>query len=259
MHHSLPQWKISIPSHPWSKSGRRIESLCRKALYDFNMIEEKDHTIAIALSGGKDSLSLLFLLHAISGRGFPPFKLHAMTVSGAYSCGPSIATDYIQKVCLHLGIPLDILVQQGAPPTECYGCSRTRRSLLFKRAHELGISKIAFGHHRDDSIQTLLLNLLHKGEFAANLPKVPMHLFGIEIIRPLIYVPEEDIIAFAKQNNFLRIMCQCPIGAQSQRAVTKKILESLESHFPNTRKNLMHASLRYGSDKAKSIRMEPSL
>ena len=83
----------------------------------------------------------------------------------------------------------------------------------------MGATTIAFGHHQDDSAQTLLLNLLHKAEFAGNLPKVPMHDYGITIIRPMIYVDEDSLRTFAKQYGFARITCQCPVGQKSKRKI----------------------------------------
>lgn len=114
----------------------------------------------------------------------------------------------------------------------------------------MGASTIAFGHHRDDSIQTLLMNLLHKGEFAANLPKIKMEDYGVTIIRPLIYIPENAIKKFASQYGFARIMCQCPVGQQSLRRKVDELIDSMEGLFPNVRDNLSQASLRYGSKKA---------
>jgi tRNA(Ile)-lysidine synthase TilS/MesJ len=132
----------------------------------------------------------------------------------------------------------------------CYSCSRERRSLIFNAAKERGIHTVAFGHHRDDSIQTLLLNLLHKAEFAANLPKVPMIDYGITIIRPLIFIPETSIKQFAAHYGFARILCQCPVGQNSMRKKTEELIKEMESLFPNARENLAQASLHYGSDKA---------
>jgi tRNA(Ile)-lysidine synthase TilS/MesJ len=109
---------------------------------------------------------------------------------------------------------------------------------------------VAFGHHRDDSAQTLLLNLLHKAEFAANLPKVPMHDYGVTIVRPLIYVAEAALREFAKQYGFARITCQCPVGQHSKRRVVEEWIQSIEPHFPHVRSNLAKAALLYGSDKA---------
>lgn len=244
--------KVHVPlaCPPWTGVGKKLESLCRKALYEFGLLEGVDH-IAVALSGGKDSLTLLYLLAALSGRGFPPFKITAIHVEGAFSCGPSIGENFLKGICEKL--QLDYVVcsaELKQEDLECYSCSRTRRSLLFQAAKERGIQTIAFGHHRDDSIQTLLMNLLHKAEFAALLPKVPMLDYGITIIRPLIFAEEQEIISFAQMYGFSRISCQCPVGAVSLRQKTKQLISQLETLYPNARQNLSQASFQYGSQKA---------
>ena len=154
-------------------------------------------------------------------------------------------------ICNKLKIPL--LLRESTQKREtlaCYRCSRERRKLIFEAAKEQGFSHIAFGHHQDDSTQTLLLNLLHKGEFAANLPKVPMHDYGVTIIRPFIYVPEKEIVHFAKQYGFARITCQCPVGQHSKRGVVKRLLKQMEEDFPHAASNLAQAAHMYGSTKA---------
>jgi len=233
----------------FTRIGKRLESLCRKALYEYKLVESKK--IAIALSGGKDSLTLAYLLSKISGKGFPLLDLHAIHVSGEFSCGPAITENYLKEICDTLHIPLTIVESKQKRETlACYSCSRERRRLLFHKAKDLEFQTIAFGHHLDDSIQTLLMNLLHKGEFAANLTKIYMHDYDITIIRPLIYVFEKDILSFAKTNGFARIMCQCPIGQKSKRNDTKILIENMEKLFPNARNNLAIASREYGSKKA---------
>lgn len=229
--------------------GRRLESLVRKAVLKFNLLDSP--RLAIALSGGKDSLALLYLLKTLSGRGFPPFELHAIHVTGKFSCGPMVTLGYLTDVCKTLDVPLSVVSsEQQMDKLECYSCSRERRRLLFSKAKELGFSTIAFGHHRDDSIETLLMNLLQKGEFAANLPKVPMIDYGVTIIRPLILISEKDIISFAKSNDFMRIVCQCPVGQKSRRKDVKNLITEMEEYFPHVRENLAHAAMNYGSDKA---------
>jgi tRNA(Ile)-lysidine synthase TilS/MesJ len=94
------------------------------------------------------------------------------------------------------------------------------------------------------------MNLLHKAEFASNLPKVPMHDYGVTVIRPLIFISEQEIRTFADQHRFSRIVCQCPVGQTSLRRKVKEIITGLEETFPNARENLSQASLHYGSDKA---------
>jgi tRNA(Ile)-lysidine synthase TilS/MesJ len=231
--------------------GKELESRLRKALFDFSMLEKGIEKISIALSGGKDSLALLFLLHSIRGRGFPLFEIHAIHVGGEFSCGAGIEEGFLRTICRELEVNFIVRYStQKREDLECYRCSRERRKLIFEAAKEAGATTVAFGHHRDDSAQTLLLNLFHKAEFAANLPKVPMHDYGVTIIRPLIYVDEESLRTFAKQYGFARISCQCPVGQNSKRKVVDQILKDIEAHFPHVRGNLAKAGLMYGSDKA---------
>jgi tRNA(Ile)-lysidine synthase TilS/MesJ len=235
---------------PWTRLGRKLESLCRKALYEFKLVEGVSK-VAVALSGGKDSLSLLYLLKAISGRGFPPFDIAAIHVGGPFSCGAGVSESFLKGICKELNIPFySCASTQEQQTLECYSCSRERRSLIFNKAKTLGATTIAFGHHRDDNVQTLLMNLLHKAEFAGMLPKVPMHDYGVTIIRPLIFAKEEEIQEFAAMYGFARVTCQCPVGQNSMRKQTKDLLKQIENCFPNARENLSYASLTYGSEKA---------
>ncbi len=246
--HTAFRSPISLATPPWTRLGKLMESQCRRALLEFDLLENK-RDIGLALSGGKDSLTLLFLLAAIQGKGLPPFNLHGFHVSGAFSCGPSIQTNYLKKVCDAMNIPLHISYVEKTP-TACYPCSRKRRSLLFSMAKKCNIDTLAFGHHQDDSNQTLLLNLFQKGEFAANLPKVHMQKYKITIVRPLIYISEQSIIAFAKLHQFLRITCQCPIGQTSYRKKVATLIDQAEILFPHLKKNLSRASKKYGDNKA---------
>lgn len=237
-------------SPPWTQIGKRIESITRKALFDFQLLEGVTR-LSIALSGGKDSITLLVMLKAILGRGFPDFPLHAIHVTGEFSCGASVQESFLKSICNKLEVPLTVRKsKQKLETLACYRCSRERRKLIFKAAKEVGAPFVAFGHHEDDSIQTLLMNLLHKGEFSANLPKVPMHDYGVTIIRPLLYVPEKAIYEFAKLHGYARITCQCPVGQGSKRMEVKSLLKDLETIFPNAQKNLARAALKYGSTKA---------
>ncbi len=242
--------EIPITAPPWPGVGKRLETLCRKALHQFDLLEGSDK-VGVALSGGKDSLALLFLLHAIQGRGFPELKIYAFHVEGEYSCGAGVSKKYLEGICNQLDVPLiTCLSKQTLDTLECYRCSRERRSLIFEAAKKEGVTLIALGHHRDDSIQTLMMNLLHKGEFADMLPKVPMLKYGVTLIRPLIHIPEQLIIEFARQHKFARVTCQCPLGSRSNRKKTDELINLMEDVFPHARKNLASAGLNYASDKA---------
>lgn len=242
---------IPIAKPPWTRLGKKLESAFRKALFEYDLIEGEDTHIAVALSGGKDSLTLLYLLCAVSGLGFPKLKISAIHVTGAFTCGASIQPSYLKELTRALGVELIIKEQkQKEEDLSCYPCSRKRRRLLFQGAKEVGATKIAFGHHQDDFTQTLLMNLFHKGEFASNLPKVYMKHYEMTIIRPLIYITEKEILNFANHYGFHRIVCRCPVGQNSMRKKTDHLLNYIEKKFPNVRSNLALAGRVYGSDKA---------
>lgn len=240
---------LALP--PWNRRGKKLESAIRKALYDYGMLEGASK-LAVALSGGKDSLTLLFMLKAILGRGFPLLDLYAIHVGGEFSCGASVQENFLRSLCEQLEIPLIIRTStQKRETLECYTCSRERRRLIFEAAKSVGATTIAFGHHRDDNAQTLLLNLFHKGEFAGNLPKLEMVDYGVTLIRPLIGSSEEEIRHFAKEYGFARVTCQCPVGQNSMRKKVDRLLDDIEALFPNVRANVAQAGLLYGSDKAR--------
>ena len=242
---------LPLAKPPWTKLGRRLESMTRKALYEHHMLDGVSK-VALALSGGKDSLTLLFLLKAISGRGFPELEITAIHVTGEFSCGAGVDLPFLKAICYQMEVPL--LIRESTQKREglaCYSCSRERRRLIFDAAKEVGATTIAFGHHREDHIQTLLMNLLHKGEFAGNLAKLEMIEYGVTLIRPLILISEEQIRIFAREHGFHRITCQCPVGANSMRKKVDKLLYELEALFPNARSNLAQAGFLYGSEKAR--------
>lgn len=116
---------------------------------------------------------------------------------------------------------------------------------------------MAFGHHLDDSIATLLLNLLHKGEFEPNFPKIFMKNYNITLIRPLILVKEKDILSFAQSQGWLRTTCQCPIGAHSKRKKVKDLICHMEQLFPYTKENLSKAGFLYSLKKALNPSISP--
>lgn len=239
-----------VAQPPWTTLGKKLESTLRRALFDFKMLDGVSK-LAIALSGGKDSLTLLFLLKAISGRGFPPLDIYAIHVGGEFSCGAGVDASYLQRICDQLDVRfIRCESTQKLETLECYSCSRERRRLLFDAAKAVGAHTLAFGHHRDDNAQTVLMNLFHKAEFAGNLPKIFMQDYDVTIIRPLIYIGEQDIRTFSQQQGYARIMCRCPVGQHSMRKKTDELLREIEAIFPNARENIAKAGLIYGSQKA---------
>ena len=243
--------EIPLVIPPFKGIAKKIESMVRKAIYDYKMLENTN-SLAVALSGGKDSLSLLYILNGIVGRGFNNIELSAIHIDGDFSCGSSISKNFLKKICNSLNIKFfSEEIKIGLDKLECYSCSRVRRKKIFDIAKTHNINKIAFGHHMDDNIQTLLMNLFHKSEFAGMMPNITFTNFdNTAIIRPFIYVPEEMILSFAKQNNFLKSVCRCPFGENSNRKKIAKIINETEEFFPNLKTNLSKSALLYGSKKA---------
>ncbi len=239
---------MQILSPPWTTLGKKLESTCRKALFDFNLAENPP--ICVALSGGADSIALLLLLNAISGKGFIPFNPFAIHVENRALPNESLIL-FMQDLCERLQIPLIIkYMDLELNKLECYRCSRARRKIIFEEAKKQGASCVAFGHHRDDNAETFLLNILHKGECAAILPKIKMHNYGITIIRPLIYIAKADILNFISLCRIEIIPSICPKDKDSSRKVIKAIIAKLQDDFPSAQNNLASAGLLYGSKKA---------
>jgi len=239
--------KLQFPSPPWTTHGKRLESAVRKAIFDFDLFENVSR-IGVALSGGKDSITMLFLLHAISGCGVPPFEMVGLHVSHE---GKAISP-LVKEACSHLSIPL-YTKSMSYTHDDCYSCSRERRRLLFSMAQETNCSTIAFGHHRDDNAQTLLMNLLHKAEFAGLLPKIHLAAYNTTIIRPLIYLEEKNIETFVSHYGLAGSTCQCAAGHMRLRKKTDRLLEKIEELYPNARGNLAQAALLFGSKKAQEV------
>ncbi len=243
---------IEIPkiSHPFTSIGKKIESKVRKALFDFSMLQNIK-SLAVALSGGKDSLCMLFMFKAILGRGFDNIDLCAIHIDGDFSCGPSYERKFLKNICENLNIKIYFEnLKNNFNDIDCYVCARERRKIIFKIAKKLNINTIAFGHHRDDNIETLMMNLFHKAEFEGMLPVIKFKKFDVTIIRPLIYVEEDEIIKFAKHYEILKIFCKCPKGQTSKRKEVKKIIHEIEKQFPNIKSNLSQASFAYSTKKA---------
>ena len=171
-----------------------------KAVKDYQLIEEGDK-IAVAISGGKDSLLMAKLFQELKKHGQVNFDVEFIAMDPGYH--PQIK-DLLIENCEHLNIPVHIyeskifeIIDEKAKDYPCYLCARMRRGSLYNKARELGCNKLALGHHYNDVIETTMLNVLYAGNFKTMLPKLKADNFeGIELIRPLYYVEEEAIIRF---------------------------------------------------------------
>ncbi len=226
----------------------KIKRLTGKAIGDFNLIEEGDH-IAVAVSGGKDSYALLHMLEVLWQRAPVSFRLTAVTVDPGY---PGYRTDIVEEYLRSHGFTLNLvtagysrIVEEKINPgtSYCAFCARLRRGVLYTEAEKMGCNKIALGHHLDDFIETLLLNQFFAGKLAAMSPCMQADNKLHTVIRPLVYVPEDDIRRFSKQNNFPVISCACPVcgSGDLQRQRMKKLLTTLEKENPKIKASLLHA------------------
>lgn len=225
---------------------RLLDSVAR-ASADFCLLEPNDRVL-VAVSGGKDSHALLFLLSSLARRAPFPFSLIAVNVDQGHPGFPKqLLPGYFQK----LGVEFRIIeedtysiVKSKIEPgkTTCSLCSRLRRGILYTAATRLGATKIALGHHRDDAIETLLLNLFYSGQLKAMPPRLRSDDRRHVVIRPLIYVAESDLAEFAEQKAFPIIPCDlCGSQEQLRRKRVKMLLRDLEKENPTLRQSLLAA------------------
>lgn len=223
------------------KLYRRIGKQFGRATLGYSMFEDGDR-ILVALSGGKDSLTLLQLM-AERSRIFKP-RISVVAAHVTMTNIPYKADiGYLKEFCTSQGIELHILESGFDASTDtrkspCFLCSWNRRKALFTLAQEIGCNKIALGHNMDDFIETMLMNMTFQGAFSAMAPVMKMEKFPITIIRPLCLVNESDVEAYAKESAFPPQTKNCPYENDSNRKAMKELLAHLETLNPEARYNL---------------------
>lgn len=220
-----------------------------KAITDYGMLSDGDR-IAVAVSGGKDSLTLLKVL--VDRQRFVPIKyeLLAVHVDMGYPCHhPKILAEYFKKLKVKYHIEkIDILQGKSRKDISCFWCSWNRRKALFEVADRFNCAKVALGHHHDDIIETTLLNLFFQGEISTMCPKQELFKGKIVLIRPLAYVEEDMIRRFAKSLDFPHHKCACPNSATSKRTKMESIIRDLETICPDVKKNIFRSVKRIKKD-----------
>ncbi len=226
-----------------------IRRLAGRAIGDFGLIENHDK-ILVALSGGKDSWTLLHILQSLQKRAPVAFSLIAVTVHPGFpGFHTGLIEDYLSKQqdieyrIVPAQIHRLILDKLGPDDTPCALCSRIKRGVLYSQARELGCTKIALGHHRDDFIETLLLNMFYNGKIKAMAPLLRADDGQNVVIRPLVYVPEDDIVRHAADFGYPIVCCACPAcGDQDLRRVRiKNLLAELDRERPGVKASLLSA------------------
>ena len=220
---------------------RKIQERFNKGVVKYRLIEDGDK-ILIGLSGGKDSLALLELLARRSRILKPRFSVVAVHV-GMTNIPYKSDLEYLKEYAESFGIPFIHYETSFDPSTDtrkspCFLCSWNRRKALFTVAKEQGCNKIALGHHMDDILETLLMNITFQGAFSSMPPKLMMKKFDMTIIRPMCLVHEADLKLMAEIRNFRKQVKNCPYESQSNRSDMKQVLKSLEALNPEARYSL---------------------
>lgn len=224
---------------------QRLYSLARKAIDDYHMIEEGDR-IAVGISGGKDSLALLYALSGLRRFYSAHFEIEAITVNIGFD---DFDTSKIRELCDELDVHYteiktqikDVVFDIRNEQNPCSLCAKMRKGAFNDLAKELGCNKSAYAHHRDDVIETALMSQIYEGHFYCFAPVTYLDRMDITLIRPLIYVPECDIIGFKNLYGLPVLKNPCPADGVTKREYVKNLVKMLEHDNPGFKDRMFHA------------------
>lgn len=229
---------------------QQLLSVTRKAVDDFQMIQEGDK-IAIGISGGKDSLTLLYALHGLQ-RFYPNhFTLEAITVDLGFE---GVSMDPIQKLCDELGIhytpiPTEIykiIFEDRKESNPCSLCAKMRKGALNEYAKKLGCNKVAYAHHKDDVVETMLMSMIFEGRFHTFSPVTYWDRMDLTLIRPMLYMNEADVIGFQHKYDLPVVQNKCPADGNTKREYVKNLLRQLNHENPGTKERMFTAIMNGG-------------
>lgn len=231
---------------------QRLLSLTRQAIDAYHMIDENDR-IAVGISGGKDSLALLYALNGLMK--FYPKKFSIVGITVDLGLG-HLSLESVQLLCDKLSIPYfvvttdigNILFDIRKESNPCSLCAKMRKGALNLKAKELGCNKIAYAHHKDDVIETMLLSLLYEGRFHVFSPNTYLDRMDLSVIRPMIYVSESEVIGFQNKYNLPVCKNPCPVDGHTKRDYAKNLVKQLEQENPGAKTCMFHAILEGNID-----------
>ena len=253
----------SVPLRPLDEIEKSIQKRYRselwspfiKGLKEFEMVKDGDR-IAVAISGGKDSLLLAKLFQELKRASKTDFELVFISMNPGFN---EINLINLKKNLEHLEIPCEIyndnifeIAEKIAKDYPCYMCPKMRRGSLYSKATSYGCNKLALGHHMDDVIETTLMSIFYMGKFETMLPKLKSDNFDIELIRPLFYVEEKSIIKWVRNNGILAMNCGCTVAAgktSSKRRETKELIAELVKNNPDIKKRIVQSAQNVNLEK----------
>lgn len=218
---------------------QQVLSQVRRAADDYEMIQDGDK-IAVGISGGKDSLTLLYALSALR-RFYPhPFELHAVTVDLGFE---NLNLGKIEALCKELDVPYTIVPTQIASivfdqrkeKNPCALCAKMRKGALNEAIRGAGCNKIAYAHHKDDVVETLMLSLIYEGRFHTFAPVTFLDRMNLTVIRPLVYMKEADVIGFVHKHDVPVVKSPCPADGHTRREYVKQLLRELNLENPGVK------------------------
>jgi len=227
------------------KYRKEIFSKFIRAVKEFNLVEEND-VICICISGGKDSFLLAKCFQELKRHNKFPFEVKYLVMNPGYT---DDKLQELKTISTHLNIPITIfdsnifeVIKDSDSP--CFLCARMRRGALYAKAQELGCNKIALGHHFNDVIETILLNILYNGKFSGMLPILDSdHFENMQLIRPLYYVKEKDIISWSKYCELQFLDCACQVTKKNlgKRREVKQLTNQLVAMYENADINILNS------------------
>ena len=221
---------------------QQLMSYARRAIDDYNMISDGDR-IAVGISGGKDSLTLLYALHGLK-RFYPhPFELEAITIDLGH---PGFDVSKIRQLCEEMEIPYtvvktdiaQIIFEERKESNPCSLCAKMRKGALNEAIKKTGCNKVAYAHHKDDIIETMMLSLIYEGRFYSFSPKTYLDRMDLTVIRPLMYVNEADIKGFRNKYDLPVVKSPCPADGYTKREYAKNLLRQLNLENPGAKERM---------------------
>lgn len=224
---------------------QQLYSLVRKAVDDYHMIKDGDK-IAVGISGGKDSLTMLYALYGLM-RFYPEkFQIHAVTVDLGFG---NLNLDEIKKICEDMNIEYtivktdiaQIVFEERAETNPCSLCAKMRKGALNQAIKEAGCNKVAYAHHKDDVVETMMMSLVYEGRIHTFSPVTYLDRMDLTVIRPLIYVNEADVIGFVNKYNVPVVKSPCPADGHTKREYIKKLIQGINLETPGVKERMFTA------------------